>query len=204
MTIAPNTQAVLLLTSRFSKSGSNSVKPLTPKEWGRFAAWLRDHDLTPRQLMNCHPQELLRMDGSKNNTGSAGSIAQSRFGAREAMEKWLRAGLWVIARSDTAYPSRLKKLLGTQSPAILFGCGNQSLLDGGLAVVAIAMEKWLRAGLWVIARSDTAYPSTGLKKLLGTQSPAILFGGGCGINHCSKTERRSGGPGRCGFEERTR
>ena len=137
MTIAPNTQAVLLLTSRFSKSGSNSAKPLTPKEWGRFAAWLRDHDLTPQQLMSCHPRELLsgwtdpqitpdRLEALLNR-GSALAIA---------MEKWLRAGLWVIARSDTAYPSRLKKLLGTQSPAILFGCGNQSLLDrGGLAVV---------------------------------------------------------------------
>lgn len=137
MTVAPNTQAVLLLTSRFSKSGSNSVKPLTPKEWGRFAAWLRDHDLTPQQLMSCHPQELLsgwtdpqitpdRLEALLNR-GSALAIA---------MEKWLRAGLWVIARSDTDYPSRLKKLLGTQSPAILFGCGNQSLLDqGGLAVV---------------------------------------------------------------------
>ena len=137
MTIAPNTQAVLLLTSRFSKSGSNSVKPLAPKEWGRFAAWLRDHDLTPQQLMSCHPQELLsgwtdlqitpdRLEALLNR-GSALAIA---------MEKWLRAGLWVIARSDTDYPSRLKKLLGTQSPAILFGCGNQSLLDqGGLAVV---------------------------------------------------------------------
>ena len=137
MTIAPNTQAVLLLTSRFSKSSGNSAKPLTPKEWGRFAAWLRDHDLTPQQLMSCHPQELLSgWTDSQITPGRLEALLNRGSALAIAMEKWLRAGLWVIARSDTAYPSRLKKLLGTQSPAILFGCGNQSLLvQGGLAVV---------------------------------------------------------------------
>ena len=137
MTIAANTQAVLLLTSHFSKSNGNSVKPLTPKEWGRFAAWLRDHELTPQQLMSCHPQELLIGWTDPRITAVRLEALLNRGPALAlAMEKWLRAGLWVIARSDTAYPSRLKKLLGTQSPAILFGCGNQSLLEqGGLAVV---------------------------------------------------------------------
>lgn len=137
MTIAPNTQAVLLLTSRFSKSSGNSAKPLTPKEWGRFAAWLKDHDLTPQQLMSCHPQELLSgWTDSQITPGRLEALLNRGSALAIAMEKWLRAGLWVIARSDTAYPSRLKKLLGTQSPAVLFGCGNQSLLgQGGLAVV---------------------------------------------------------------------
>ena len=137
MTITPNTQAVLLLTSHFSKSSGNSAKPLTPKEWGRFAGWLRDHELTPQQFMSCHPQELLSgWTDPQITTGRLEALLNRGSALAIAMEKWLRAGLWVIARSDMAYPSRLKKLLGTQSPAVLFGCGNQSLLDqGGLAVV---------------------------------------------------------------------
>jgi predicted Rossmann fold nucleotide-binding protein DprA/Smf involved in DNA uptake len=137
MTVSPNTQAVLLLTAHFSKSSGDSAKPLTPKEWGRFAVWLKDHALTPEQLMTSHPKDLLegwsdrqitldRLDGLLNR-GSALAIA---------MEKWLRAGLWVMTRSDTDYPSRLKKRLGTDSPAVFYGCGNRSLLNsGGLAVV---------------------------------------------------------------------
>ncbi|MGF1613818.1 MAG: DNA-processing protein DprA [Gammaproteobacteria bacterium] len=61
------------------------------------------------------------------NRGSALAIA---------MEKWLRAGLWVMTRADQDYPSRLKRRLGTDSPAVLYGYGNRSLLNsGGLAVV---------------------------------------------------------------------
>ena len=137
MTIAPNTQAVLLLTSHFSKSTATSAKPLAPKEWGRFAVWLRDHELTPEQFLGPHPEELLTgWTDSQITPGRLEALLNRGPALAIAMEKWLRAGLWVIARSDTAYPPRLKKLLGTQSPAVLFGCGNQSLLDqGGLAVV---------------------------------------------------------------------
>ena len=54
-----------------------------------------------------------------------------------ALEKWGRAGLWLIKRADPAYPTRLKRRLRRESPPILFrGCGNQSLLQQGpLAVV---------------------------------------------------------------------
>ena len=53
-----------------------------------------------------------------------------------AIEKWLRAGLWVLTRSDEDYPERLKKHLKFTSPAIIFGCGNRQLLNqGGVAIV---------------------------------------------------------------------
>nr|WP_229794149.1 DNA-processing protein DprA [Arenicella chitinivorans] len=53
-----------------------------------------------------------------------------------AMEKWQRAGLWVVTRSDPEYPKRLKQRLKTNSPPVLFGCGNKALLNaGGLAVI---------------------------------------------------------------------
>ena len=53
-----------------------------------------------------------------------------------ALEKWHRAGLWVLTRSDPKYPSRLKKRLKAESPPVLFGCGNKRLLNqGGIAAV---------------------------------------------------------------------
>lgn len=53
-----------------------------------------------------------------------------------ATEKWLRTGLWVVTRSDVAYPWRLKQRLKTESPPALFGAGDMGLLNaGGLAVV---------------------------------------------------------------------
>lgn len=52
----------------------------------------------------------------------------------------------------------------------------KALLDRGPAL-AIAMERWLRSGLWVMTRSDQDYPWR-LKQRLGSDSPAALFG--CG------------------------
>ena len=53
-----------------------------------------------------------------------------------ALEKWQRAGLWVMTRSDEDYPFRLKSRLKYDAPPVLFGCGNRQLLDrGGIAVV---------------------------------------------------------------------
>ena len=53
-----------------------------------------------------------------------------------ALEKWQRAGLWVITRSDPDYPARLKKQLKNNSSPLFFGCGNRQLLNqGGLTVV---------------------------------------------------------------------
>jgi predicted Rossmann fold nucleotide-binding protein DprA/Smf involved in DNA uptake len=52
------------------------------------------------------------------------------------VEKWERSGLWVISRSDSCYPERLKRYLGQTSPPLLYGVGSKSLLNrGGLAVV---------------------------------------------------------------------
>ena len=137
MTIPPNTQAVLLLTSYFSKSGGDSVKPLSPKEWGRFALWLKNQDLTPEQLMGPNPIALItHWKDNRISLDRLDTLLNRGPALALALEKWLRAGLWVLSRSDSAYPARLKKLLGTDSPALLFGCGNQGLLNkGGLAVV---------------------------------------------------------------------
>ena len=53
-----------------------------------------------------------------------------------ALEKWERAGLWIIARSDEDYPVRLRKRLKEKRPPVLFGCGSKELLaDGGVAIV---------------------------------------------------------------------
>ena len=53
-----------------------------------------------------------------------------------ALERWQRAGIWVITGADPEYPERLKRRLGSASPPVLFGCGKKTLLEhGGLAVV---------------------------------------------------------------------
>lgn len=137
MSVTPQTQAVLLLTVYFSKPGKGDPRPLTPKEWGRFALWLKERTFSPESLMTGDIKVLL--EGWSDKAISYERIEQlmNRGSALAlAMEKWMRAGLWVLTRSDADYPSRLKQKLRTDSPAVLFGCGNVKLLNhGGIAVV---------------------------------------------------------------------
>jgi predicted Rossmann fold nucleotide-binding protein DprA/Smf involved in DNA uptake len=53
-----------------------------------------------------------------------------------ALEKWQRAGLWLLTLSDGEYPTRSRARLGRKAPPVLFGCGSRRLLNrGGVAVV---------------------------------------------------------------------
>ena len=137
MQLDSQAQAVLLLTLSFGKSGNAGAKPLSTKEWARFAIWLRDHDLKPSSLLENALDDLLsdwidraitlpRLESLLGRGALLGLL----------LEKWQRAGLWVIARSDPDYPDRLKRRLKFEAPPILFGCGSKMLLKkGGIAVV---------------------------------------------------------------------
>ncbi|MGY4457358.1 DNA-processing protein DprA [Bradyrhizobium sp. LB13.1] len=137
MHLTPQAQAVMLLTVSFGKSDSQDGKPFSNNEWAKFAIWLKDHGLEPAVLLRGDLDSLLA--GWADRTVSVARIrALLGRGAALglALEKWQRAGLWILTRSDQEYPERLKRRLRSESPAVLFGCGNKALLNtGGIAVV---------------------------------------------------------------------
>ncbi|MBE0508566.1 MAG: DNA-protecting protein DprA [Marinospirillum sp.] len=135
--LSPTAQATLLLTSYFSKASSETAKPLTNAEWGHFALWLKEKSATPADLLVTEPKALLHLwhDG-RISTERITELLNRGHSLALAMEKWQRAGLWVVTRSDPEYPKRLKARLKTDCPPVLFGCGNKALLNaGGLAVI---------------------------------------------------------------------
>ncbi len=137
MNLKRHTHAVMLLTVSLGKSDRSVFKSLSRAEWTRFSKWLMENDLVPSDLLKGDLND--RLSGWKDR-----SIALSRIeGLLDratalgfALEKWERAGLWVISRSDAEYPKRVKRRLGGASPPVLFGCGRKTLLgQGGIAVV---------------------------------------------------------------------
>jgi predicted Rossmann fold nucleotide-binding protein DprA/Smf involved in DNA uptake len=148
MNISTQTQAVLLLTAWLTKPAKDDPKPLTPAEWGRFAVWLRNQGKTPESLVTGDPLDCLRGWLDPSVTMDRVRRLLERSGALGlALEKWQRAGLWVMTRADTDYPTRLKRRLKLDAPPILFGGGNRQLLDqGGIAVVGsrAAQEEEIR------------------------------------------------------------
>ena len=137
MQLSNQAQAVLLLTSHFTKSDKGEPRPLSTHEWGKFAYWLKDRGLQPDSLLSEDPRRLLSGWMDRGITRDRIEYLLGRGGALGlALEKWQRAGLWVLTRSDSEYPERLKKRLKLEAPPVLFGSGNRSLLNGrAIAVV---------------------------------------------------------------------
>lgn len=135
--LSPNTQAILLLTAPLiaGRSEPNSDL-LTPGEYKRFARHL--HQLSKE------PADLLASGADAIVQDSAGVIESDRlrrllgrgFALSQAIDRWQSRAIWVVSRADADYPQRLKDRLREDRPAILYGCGERSILDrGGLAVV---------------------------------------------------------------------
>lgn len=93
--------------------------------------------------------------------------------------EWARFARWLHERG-----MRPEQLLGEGRDEVLGAWTDEkidrerlrALLDRGPAL-ALALDKWLNAGLWIITRADPDYPQR-LKQRLGWTSPPVLFG--CG------------------------
>lgn len=177
MSITEQSQAVLLLTAWFSKPGKGEPKPLTPKEWGRFALWMKDRNMAPEALLRSNDLDAT-LSGWFDKTVDIGRIRAllERAGALGiALEKWQRAGLWVMTRSDPDYPARLKRRLKTDAPPVLFGSGNRQLLNqGGIAIV----------GSRDVSAEDLAF-TTHLGGRVALQGRSVVSGGARGVDEAS-------------------
>ena len=132
MVPTPQAQAILLLTASLGSADSKSARPLSNGEWARFATWLKEHELAPDSLLHGGWRDvvagwtdpavpLVRLEALLNRGAALGF----------ALERWQRAGVWVLTRADAEYPVRFKKRLRARAPAVLFGCGNRRLLNAG-------------------------------------------------------------------------
>ncbi len=173
MTITDQAQAILLLTAHLGKPDRNDHRPLSPVEWGRFAQWLLHRGIVPETLLREDPEAVLAgwidrtitLDRIRYLLGRAGALGLS-------MERWERAGLWVVTRSDPDYPARLKRRLRTESPPFLFGCGDRRVLNrGGLAVV----------GSREAVDEDLAFSSR-LGAAAALEHVAVISGGARGVD----------------------
>jgi predicted Rossmann fold nucleotide-binding protein DprA/Smf involved in DNA uptake len=177
MNISKQAQAVLLITTWFTKPAKNDPKPLSPTEWGRFALWLKEARISPETLMTSnHPMNCL--NGWSDRTVTSDRICNllDRSAALGlALEKWQRAGLWVMTRSDEDYPFRLKSRLKYDAPPVLFGCGNRQLLD--------------RGGIAVVGSRDATEGDLGCASMLGgemaSQGYSVVSGGARGVDEAA-------------------
>ena len=173
-------QSVVLLTAVLGKHAPHGPKPLSIGEWAVFARMLHGRGLNPAQLLGGdidalmadwqHPAITADRIQRLLDRGTALGLCQ---------ERWERAGLWLLVRSDPDYPRKLKRHLEWKSPPLLFGCGNRKLLgQRGLAVVGSrnASEADLAAAAQLGREAATAGCSVISGGARGVDEAAMLAG----------------------------
>jgi DNA processing protein len=135
--LSPNTQAILLLTAPLiAGRAPSSPDLLTPGEYKRLARHLREIQRQPADLVSPDANDLLRACQPVIDEGRLQRLLGRGFLLSQVIERWQARAIWVISRADPEYPRRLKVRLREGAPALLYGCGDISLLEsGGLAVV---------------------------------------------------------------------
>lgn len=135
--LSPNTQAILLLTAPLiAGRGTSSSELLSPGEYKRLARHLREIQRQPADLVSPDADDLLRACQPVIDEARLQRLLGRGFLLSQVVERWQARAIWVVSRADAEYPRRLKARLREDAPAVIYGCGDMSLLEsGGLAVV---------------------------------------------------------------------
>ncbi|WP_212805933.1 DNA-processing protein DprA [Pseudomonas sp. Eqa60] len=188
--LSPNTQAILLLTAPLiAGRGTASSDLLSPGEYKRLARHLREIQRQPSDLISSGAAEILRACQPVIDESRLQRLLGRGFLLSQVVEHWQARAIWVVSRADAEYPRRLKARLREDSPAVLYGCGDMSLLEsGGLAVVGSrhvdeSLINYTMAVGRLAAQAGRALVSGGAKGIDQAAMRGALEAGGkvCGV-----------------------
>lgn len=188
--LSPNTQAILLLTAPLiAGRGSASPDLLSPGEYKRLARHLREIQHQPADLVSPDAAEILRACQPVIEEDRLQRLLGRGFLLSQVIERWQARAIWVVSRADAEYPRRLKARLREDAPAVLYGCGDMTLLEtGGLAVVGSrhvddALIDYTMSIGRLAARAGSTIVSGGAKGIDQAAMRGALEAGGkvCGV-----------------------
>src|SRR3569833_383782 len=113
------TKAILLFTCYFAKEADRIHKPLSLTEWNKLVRWLQTKDLNPEQFLTGEPANLLVgwNDQSISKNRLLG-LLERKAALALALDKWTRAGVWVISRGEPGYPIKIRERLKGLAPYV--------------------------------------------------------------------------------------
>ena len=133
--LSSNTQAILLLTAPLIVGRRTRVDVLKPREYSGLNQHLHKIHKEPADLIEPGSENLLDECSHVISRDRLQRLLDRGFPLSQAVESWRQRAIWVISHTDETYPQKFRDRLKDQ-PAILYGCGDHTLLNaGGLAVV---------------------------------------------------------------------
>lgn len=169
--LSVNTKAILLLTAPLSGGAQRQgFRLVSPGEYLRLAQLLKHSRLEPADLLGPRRTEALSACSEVLSEPTADKLLGRGLQLSQAVERWNERSIWVVSRADAGYPQRLIERYRWRAPAVLYGCGEGSLLDsGGLAVFGPPkVDKDLSEAIREVAA------------LAGMEGKTIVSGGGNG------------------------
>ena len=125
--------AVVMLCSRLGLGNDSEARlsPLTLRGWNALARKIHDSELgRPGALLGVSAAAISKQLEVPDAEAELIAMLLDRGGAIAlALEQLSSSGIWCVTRVDESYPSRIKKSLKHQSPPVLFGAGDSSILD---------------------------------------------------------------------------
>ena len=183
--LSDNTRAILLLTAPLiSGRSTGPSEALTPGEYKRLARHLHASQREPADLLTPGASELLRTCQTVLDEARLRRLLERGFQLSQVLERWQARAIWVVSRADAQYPQLLKDRLRDDAPALLYGCGDISILEtGGLAVVGSrhaddALLDYTMAVGGLVARAGRTLVSGGAKGIDQAAMRGALEAGG--------------------------
>ena len=173
---SPNTQAILLLSAPLIADGKRREAPiLSPGEYRSLAARLRHLDAEPADLLAAGTGGLIEACGEAVDSTRLKTLLGRGFQLAQAVDRWAKRAIWVVSRADDDYPKRLKQRLKHDSPAVLYGCGDGSILG--------------RRGLAIVGSRDVDEPLLEYSRCVASQAAgaglALISGGARGVDRAA-------------------
>lgn len=127
------TDSIILLTVPFTNDDKSLIKCLSVVEYNKIADYLKTKNFSPQDLLDNEFLEKLIKDVKKidliRTPERILKLIERKASLGILKDKWSKAGIYILNRTDQDYPSELKKKLRNISPPIFFVIGNKNNLN---------------------------------------------------------------------------